>query len=126
MPIDQIIEMQGLNQNCRFHLQPSLEQLSVTMIDSEEIDVKVSVNLNAFAVELHREACITDVEEKELDLKKLQELPGIVGYVVSPGDSLWSISRQYYTTPERICSLNQIEEKDVKPGVNLIILKTVN
>lgn len=126
VPVEQVIEMREITPECRFQLQTSLEQLSVTMIDSEEVEVKVSVNLNAFAVQVHQEQCITDVEERELDLKKLQELPGIVGYVVSPGDSLWSISKMYYTTPERICSLNQIEEKDVKPGTNLIILKTVN
>lgn len=126
VPIQQVIEMNGITPNCRFTLQTSLEQLSVTMIDSEEVEIKVSVNLNAFAVKVHREQCITDVEEKELDLKKLQELPGIVGYVVRPEDSLWSISKKYYTTPERICSLNQIEAKDIRTGTKLIIMKTVN
>ena len=126
VPIAQVIEMNGMNRDCRFTLQTSLEQLSVTMIDSEEVEVKVSVNLNAFAVQVHREPCIIEIEERELDLKKLQELPGIVGYVVQPRDSLWSISKQYYTTPERICSLNHLDEKDVRPGTKLIILKTVN
>lgn len=126
VPVQQVIEMRGITPDCRFNLQTSLEQLSVTMIDSEEVEVKVSVNLNAFAVQIHREQCITDIEEQELDLKKLQELPGIVGYVVQPDDSLWSISKQYYTTPERICSLNHLEPKDVRPGTKLIILKTVS
>lgn len=126
VPIQQVIEINDITPDCRFTLQTNLEQLSVTMIDSEEIEVKVSVNLNAFAVRIHREQCITDVEERELDLKKLQELPGIVGYVVQTEDSLWNISKKYYTTPEAICSLNGLEEKDVKPGTKLIILKTVN
>lgn len=126
VPIQQVIEINDITPDCRYTLQTNLEQLSVTMIDSEEIEVKVSVNLNAFAVRIHREQCITDVEERELDLKKLQELPGIVGYVVQAEDSLWNISKKYYTTPEAICSLNGLEEKDVKPGTKLIILKTVN
>lgn len=126
VPIQQVIEMRDITPDCRFQLQTSLEQLSVTMIDSEEVEVKVSVNLNAFAVQVHREQCIIDIEEQELDWKKVQELPGIVGYVVQPGDSLWNISKQYYTTPERICSLNGLTPGEVRPGTSLIILKTVN
>ena len=76
-------------------------------------------------MELHREACMTEVEMQEMDLKKLQDLPGIVGYMVQPEDTLWSIAKQYYTTPEKICELNQIEEKDVRPGMGLVIVKTV-
>lgn len=126
VPIQQVIEINDMTPECRFTLQTSLEQLSVTMIDSEEVEVKVSVNLNAFAVRVHSEKCIVDVEERELDLKKLQELPGMVGYVVKTEDSLWDISKRYCTTPENICRLNGIEEKDVVPGTKLIILKMVN
>lgn len=124
--VEQLVEVPGITEDCRFDLQTGLEQLTVTMVDSEEVEVKVSVNLNIFAVQVHKNPCIVDVEERELDLKKLQEMPGIVGYVVQPEDSLWSISKQYYTTPEKICELNQIKEKDIQPGCKLILLKTVN
>lgn len=124
--VEQLVEVPGITEDCRFDLQTGLEQLTVTMVDSEEVEVKVSVNLNIFAVQVHKNPCIVDVEERELDLKKLQEMPGIVGYVVQPEDSLWSISKKYYTTPEKICELNQIKEKDIQPGCKLILLKTVN
>ena len=84
-----------------------------------------SQDVDLFVVELHREACMTEVEMQEMDLKKLQDLPGIVGYMVQPEETLWSIAKQYYTTPEKICELNQIEEKDVRPGMGLVIVKTV-
>lgn len=93
------------------------------MIDSEELEVKAAVNLGVLIVQVHREECITDVEEHELDLKKLQELPGIVGYIVQPGDCLWNIAKTYYTTPKRIMELNGLESEEIQPGSRLLIVK---
>lgn len=126
VPFSQTIEASGITQDCRYTLQTDLEQLSTTMIDSEEIEAKVTVNINAFVVCVHNEMCITDITEGQMDLKKLQEMPGIVGYIMQPQDTLWKVSKQYFTTPERICALNGLEEKDIRPGTQLIILKTVS
>ena len=40
------------------------------------------------------EQVITGARTEPLDLKKLQEMPGIVGYIVQPGDSLWKIAKK--------------------------------
>lgn len=126
VPFQQLIEVNAAAPDCRFTLQTELEQLSTTMIDSEEIEAKVCVNLNAFVVRVHEEECIVDIKEGKFDSRKLQELPGIVGYIVQPKDSLWEISKRYVTTPERICQINHLDEKDIVPGTKLILLKTVS
>lgn len=123
VPFQHTIEAEGVSQECRFSLKTELEQLSTMMIDSEELEVKAAVNLGVLIVQVHREACITDVEEHELDLKKIQELPGIVGYIVQPGDSLWNIAKTYYTTPKRIVELNGLESEEIQPGNRLLIVK---
>lgn len=122
-PFQHTIEVEGIQPDCRFSLQTELEQLSTMMIDSEELEVKASVNLGVLIVQVHKEACITDVEEHELDLKKIQELPGIVGYIVQPEDSLWNIAKAYYTTPKRIMELNGLDGEELKPGRQLLIVK---
>ncbi len=126
VPFAQTIEARGITPDCRFTLQTDLEHLSTTMIDSEEIEAKVVVNLNVFVVNVHKEPCIIDIRQEAPDRKRLQELPGIVGYVVQPGDTLWDIAKYYFTTPERVCALNHVEEKDIRPGMQLIILKMVS
>lgn len=125
VPFQQLVQMEQAHTQCRFRLQNHVEQLTVSMSDSETAEVKVTVSMELFAVREQDEAFITEVEVREMDLKKLQELPGITGYIVQPEDTLWSIAKRYYTTPEKICRLNQIEEKDVKPGLGLVIVKTV-
>lgn len=126
VPFQQKMEIPDLDENCHIRVQLHLEQLSVSMLDSETTEAKATLAVELFAVKEQQESCITEIEMKEIDLKKLQDLPGIIGYVVQPKDSLWSIAKEYYTTPEKICTLNHIEEKDVKPGLGLVIVKTVS
>lgn len=123
IPFTHFADIPGLDENCRYRLSTSLEQLSTTMADSEEIEVRAAVSMNLFVVRTHTQKCIADIVEKELDLKKVQQLPGIVGYIVQEGDTLWDIARTYYTTPERIMEMNQMEKKTVQKGDRLILMK---
>ena len=55
--------------------------------------VKAGVSLYAFVAREEKGFFLTDVQEKELDLARIQEMPGIVGYLVQEGDTLWDIAR---------------------------------
>lgn len=118
-----LIQVDEIDKDSRYQLNTELEQLSATMIDSEEIEVKAAVNLNALVVKVHQQPCIVEVESREVDVKKVQELPGIVGYIVQPGDTLWGIAKSYYTTPRQIMEMNQLENEDVEVGKGLLLIK---
>ena len=66
-----------------------------------------------------------DIREKELDLARIQEMPGIVGYLVQEGDTLWDIARDCLTTPEKIREWNQLGTEEALPGTRLLILKNI-
>lgn len=123
IPFQHIIAAEGLDERCHFTLQTELEQLSTMMVDSEELEVKGAVNLGVLILREEQQECITDVQEQELDYRKLQELPGIVGCIVQPGDTLWDIARTYYTTPEKIRRMNGLEREEVQPGDRLLVVK---
>lgn len=123
IPFSHEMEAEGIANECRFHLQPQLEQLTASMLGGEEVELKGTISLNLFAVRIRRQNCIRDIEEKELDLKKIQDSPGIVCYVVQPEDTLWDIAKKYYTTPERLKKLNQIKE-EIRPGQKLLLVKS--
>ncbi len=125
IPFQHLIEVEGLNPNCRFRLHTGLEQLSAVMIDSEEIEIKASVNLHVFVAEEHRCGFVEEIEEQEMDLKKIQELPGIVGYLVQPGDTMWEIAKSARTTPEKIKEWNHLETEKLTAGSRLILLKSI-
>ena len=125
VPFSHLIEVENAGGNCRFSLHAGLEQLSAAMIDSEEIEVKAGVSLNAFVAREEKGFFLTDVQEKELDLARIQEMPGIVGYLVQEGDTLWDIARSCLTTPEKIREWNHLETEEAMPGTRLIIPKNI-
>lgn len=125
IPFRHVIEAEGMNSSCLYHLRADLEQLSTTMIDSDEIEVKAVINLNALVLRQTETGLIQSVEERELDREKLQAMPGIVGYQVQQGDCLWDIAKKFYTTIENIMQLNHLESEEVKPSDTLILMKKV-
>ena len=66
------------------------------------------------------------VEEKPLDMKKIQAMPGILIYMVKPGDELWDIARRYHTSVEEIRELNGLNEnQELSPGTPILVVKKV-
>ena len=125
IPFTHVIEAKGINEQCVYHLRTDLEQLSTTMIDSDEIEVKIVMNLNALVMNQMEMGIIREIEERELDREKLKSMPGIVGYQVQQGDTLWDIAKKFYTTIENIMELNGLESEEVKPGDGLLLMKKV-
>ena len=65
------------------------------------------------------------VSEKPADLQKLQQMPGIVGYIVQPGDTLWNIAKKFHTTVDNIMAANGLTEERIHPGDRLILVKEI-
>lgn len=125
IPFAQAIEVKGVKVDSTYDIKPSVEQLSLMMLDGDEIEVKATINLNTIVFDKIREEIITDIEVSDIDLEKLQAMPGIVAYIVKPKDTLWDIAKSYYTTVEAIMNINNLEEDTIKEGDKLIILKKV-
>jgi hypothetical protein len=126
VPFTQIVEVKGMKPESNFDVKPNLDQLSVMMLDSEEIEVKATMNLNTIVFDKITENIITDMDVAELDMEKLQAMPGIIGYVVKPGDSLWTIAKKYFTTVDTIMSINDMTDDRINAGDKLIIMKKVD
>ncbi len=75
IPFSQMIEGEQVNGQYGYQLQADLEQLSMMMLDSSEIEVKVVLNLNALLVMQWEEDLIQEIQTREPDQKKLEELP---------------------------------------------------
>lgn len=125
LPFTHLIEAKGITPDCTYFLQADLEQLSTTMADGDEIEVKAAVGLNVLVFRQWEEMLIDEVEEQPLDRKKIESMPGITVYMVKPEDTLWDIARQFYTTVEEICSINGVTENEVRAGQPLILVKQV-
>ena len=69
-------------------------------------------------------AC-SGVQTKPADMEQLKQLPGIVGYIVQPGDTLWKLARTFHTSVEEIMETNHLTESRIDPGDRLILVKKI-
>ncbi|MCH5339228.1 MAG: DUF3794 domain-containing protein [Acetatifactor sp.] len=100
-----------------------VEQLQVTMLDGEEMDVKAVLCFSTVVFKNIPVDMISQVTVSELDSSKMSNLPGMVVYVVKPGDNLWNIGKKYYVPVETLRELNSLESDELMPGQKLLIVK---
>lgn len=123
IPFSHLVEAQGIDEDCTYYLETDLEQLSTSMVDSSQLEVKAVVGLNALVLRSREEEIIDRVEEQPLNREKLRSMPGVTVYMVRSGDTLWDIARSHYTTVEEIQSLNALPDAQVMPGQPLLLVK---
>lgn len=123
IPFTHVIEAEGIGKDCTFRIQTEMEQLSTMMLDSNEIEVKAVMNLNALVLRQWKEHVITDIQEKELNLEKLEQMPGIVCYIVQPEDTLWDIAKRFYTTVDSIREMNGLGEEEPRQQQAILVMK---
>ena len=89
------------------------------------VEVKAVVNLDLLVLQPVCRQVITGVTVQPLNMEKIQKLPGIVGYIVQPGDSLWKIAKKFHTTVENIMETNGLSSDEIRPGEKLILVKEI-
>lgn len=123
IPYHYEIEMNGVKPEDTIDVQVNLEQMQVTILDGEELDVKA---VPVFAITVFRQEkqnLICEVNTAPLDTKKLGYLPGMAIYTVKSGDSLWSIGKKYYISVDRLKKMNELSSDDLQIGQKLLIVK---
>lgn len=123
IPFHFLIEAPGINEQTVCQLNSGLDQLSAVMMGGGTIEVKATISLDLLALQPVRQQIITNALEAPMDLNHLQELPGIVGYIVQPGDTLWNIAKKFHTTIDTIIETNGLTDKSVRTGDRLILVK---
>lgn len=125
LPFSHVVEARGIKENSMYYLHTDLEQLSTTMADSNEIEIRATIGLNVLVIQRMTEQILDRVEEQPLDKEKIRSMPGITVYIVKPGDSLWNIAKKFCTTVEEICQMNELEGERISMGQPLLLVKKI-
>lgn len=125
IPFSQLIEVENMTLDARIALETGIEQLSAVLIDGTTVEIKAMLNLNLIAFGKESLQKIDEVTEEELDMAKLQQCPGITGYIVKDDDSMWKIAKENHTTVENILETNQRSTQELKIGEKLLIVKAL-
>lgn len=122
-PFEQLIELPHTELPVHIEQECNMVQLSATMIDQSHAEIKASIGVNVLAFVQEVLEHITEVKEEPIDWEELQQLPGLIGYIVKRGDTLWNIAKEYHTTVEAIMTTNQKKNEDLQIGEKLLIVK---
>lgn len=125
IPFTHFIEVKGIKDNCIYEINTNVEQINVIVVEGREIEVKATIAIDVIVFEKLEKQIITDCREDEQDITRLMNIPGMTGYIVQTGDTLWNIAKEYSTTIDMIKEMNSLGEEDVMPGDKLLLIKQV-
>ena len=125
MPFHCTAEARGVTKDSVYQLNTGLEQLTAVMMGGEMVEIKAVLALDFLVLQPVCEPVITGAQVNPMDMQKLQELPGIVGYIVQPDDTLWNIAKKFHTTVGNIISTNELADDKVKGGMRLLLVKEI-
>lgn len=100
-----------------------VEQLQVTMLDGEEMDVKAILCFSTVVFKNVPIEFISEINISDLDGGKMSSLPGMAVYMVREGDNLWNIGKKYYVPVQTLRELNGLDSDELKAGQKLLVVK---
>ncbi len=123
IPYEYTLEVPGIELEDMGNVQAQIEQMQVTMLDGEEMDVKAVLAFHTTAFKTLPIELISQITVSDLDTAKLGSLPGMIIYMVKEGDNLWNIGRKYYVPVDSLRELNGLSSDELKVGQKLLIVK---
>ena len=123
LPYQYTLEVPDIAPEDMGEVRAEVEQLQVTMLDGEEMDVKAVLSFSTVVFKTIPMDLISAVNVSELDTGKMSSLPGMVVYMVKDGDNLWNIGKRYYAPVDSLRELNALESDELKAGQKLLIVK---
>jgi hypothetical protein len=123
IPYKYEMEIPGIMPGDMVDARVALEQLQVIILDGEELDVKAVLVFHVTALRQEEHMFVGEIKVEPLDSKVLAGLPGMVIYMVKPGDNLWSIGKRYHVSVDRLKKMNDLTGDMIVPGQKLIIVK---
>lgn len=123
IPYSYTLEIPGMEEGDTFHVQAALEQLQLQLLDGEEMELKGVLSFGATVFRPIPVELVETIATEKMDPQDWSGIPGMVIYIVKPGDSLWSIGKQYYIPVDQIKRLNGLESDMIMPGQKLFLIK---
>lgn len=123
IPFSYLLESNETSKDMTYGLTYAVEQLSVGLLGTEEIEIKAVLAFHSF---LKRPVIVQNIGElhfQPLDMEEMEKRPGITGYIVRDGDILWELAKRYHTTVEGIKEVNELDTEEIKPGDRILIFK---
>ncbi|MGN0292675.1 MAG: SPOCS domain-containing protein [Lachnospiraceae bacterium] len=101
----------------------SVEQINAVLSGPDEAEIRLTAGFRTVFCREEKMRVITDIGMKPVAPEKIENMPGITGYMVKPHDTLWSVARKFYVPLSSIREVNSLTSDELKPGQRLLIVK---
>ena len=125
VPFHYEAETPGITEDSIWYLEPGLEQLTAVMAGGGQAELRGVITLDLFVLQPETRQIILQAQVHPVDTEKMKAMPGIVGYLVQPGDSLWDVAKRFHTTEKSILEANELPGDAIKAGDCLIQVKEI-
>lgn len=123
LPFHYTTTADGIRDGALVRMKPGLEQLSAMLLGNGELEIKAVIILDSLVMEPLEVPSIVSAQIVPMDPEKLEKIPGIVGYVVQSGDTLWKIAKKFYAPVDSIRERNDISGDELTAGQRILIVK---
>ncbi len=122
IPFRYLLETSGITAADFCSLRIHLDNLTAAGA-GESWEVKGILSFEMAAFHRAKEDVIQGIELCEPDAEKFRRTPGMVGYVVKSGDSLWDIGKRYMVSLESLREMNHLARDEVRAGDKMLIIR---
>lgn len=123
IPFSYLLESNETSKDMEYDLTQKVEQLSVSLLGSDEIEIRAVLGFHCFFKKPIYLQNIESVSFETIQEEERESRPGIVGYIVRAGDQLWDLAKKYQTTVDCIKRVNSLENEEIKTGDRILIFK---
>lgn len=95
------------------------------MADAGTMQCRLEILVSVMAFHRRSVSLPDDFVEEPLDMERLQNEPGMIGYVVKEGDDLWSIAKHFHTTKQELMTTNDLNQEILQKGQKLLVMKHI-
>ena len=125
VPFHYDAEVPGITEESIWYLEPGLEQLTAVMAGGGQAELRGVITLDLLVLQPEKKQVILQAQVQPADTEKMKAMPGIVGYLVQPGDSLWDVAKRFHTTEASILAANDLPGGTISAGDCLILVKEI-
>ncbi len=122
-PFTQQIEVRGLSEYCTYKISPVVTDVSFQLYRSNEMEWKAEVNFQAMVFCNEPEYMVTDAEYTPFTEEEMENRHSMIGYRSIPGDTLWTVGKQFHISPDEVAERNHLEEDAIPAGKMLLLMR---